>query len=138
MAKSDGWVPLYLKQGRRSPASPLPHTPTCTPALLAKHFFHTSSPFPLTVDVFSFLLCLRKFQKYTEKVWLYGIYNWPQNRNYSEKGLVFSVCLFARIQHHGVAWVVEISTCIFVFCSSHSEAFEFFSVPRPVLMIMPS
>lgn len=27
MAKSDGWVPLYLKQGRRSPASPLPPPP---------------------------------------------------------------------------------------------------------------
>ena len=52
VAKPGEWVPLFLKQGRRSPASLSPFPPT--PALLAQRFFHTSSPFPLTVDVFSF------------------------------------------------------------------------------------
>ena len=135
MAKSDGMgstPPKAREEGLSSPSS------FSTPALLAERFFHTSSPFPLTVDE-----CF------------HSCYAWVSSKNTQRKSgyMVFRVgprtetgtlrrslcavsCLFARIQPHCVGSEFEISTCIFAFHSSQSQAFEFFSLPTPVLIIL--
>lgn len=81
---------LHPKWGWRGPAL-LPTPPHQHCLLSSSSYFVSISPY--SGGVFSFLLCLRKFQKYTEKSWLNGIQNWPPNTNCFERELIFSVCL---------------------------------------------
>lgn len=123
-----GWVSLHPKQGGRA-LLPFP-LPTPTPALLAKRLFYTPSPFPPTVDECFHSCYAWESSKNTQRKSGYMVFRVGPEQKVLWKGACFQ-CLFARTQHHWGDLEFEISTWLFVFCSSPSQASEFFSLARP-------